>query len=75
VFFMLRCFCYTESDAFIKLSFTENHPCPSPKGRDDFQRLPPYREGQEVDENREIDSIDTAPELCVIIHGKVILIL
>jgi tetratricopeptide (TPR) repeat protein len=43
-----------------KLVFTENHPCPIPKGWDDFQRLPPLREGQEVDENHEKDSFETA---------------
>jgi hypothetical protein len=51
-----------------KLPFNENHPCPNPpslrvgtsSGWDDFQRLPPFREGQEVDENHERESFETS---------------
>ena len=54
-------------EAVSKHDFVENHPCPNPPsfqfgtsfGRDDFQRLPPFWAGQEVDENRKMDSFET----------------
>ncbi len=33
-------------EAVSKLTLAENHLCPNPKGCADFQRLPPFREGQ-----------------------------
>jgi len=34
------------SEAVSKLTLAENHHCPAPEGCADFQRLPPFREGQ-----------------------------
>jgi hypothetical protein len=56
-------------EAVSKLVFAENHPCPNPKGWDDFQRLPPLREGQEVDENHEKDGFETSSFTPVVISS------
>ncbi len=50
-----------KDEAVSKVYFAENQPCPNPKGKADFQQLPPFRAGREVAEKRKTKTSETAP--------------